>query len=189
MFRGLCCALLVLVAGCGSQAPAEKKEPSGEVLDAKSAEAVSKLAAKHNACADWWGSLRNETPLPGAYTIELQEAWVRSDGRPVVIVGRVEDIFRKEKAIFLKIPYRPVEVGPFKFPDLGPFAPSVQFVLECSEDCANAILTEARTGKHGVHAFVCSISQIERHATGAEASDSAVAIGRCLEAVPLGVEP
>ena len=51
-------------------------------------EAIGKLVTKHNAATGWdKGSLE--------YTIEVEEALIRSDGRPVLMIGWIRDVVKK----------------------------------------------------------------------------------------------
>ncbi len=89
---------------------------------------VSAMIAKHNAVADWRKCFGEKgiSLLDHTYTIEIQDALIKTDGRPILFFGSVNDIVRKDDNFVVYFSNL--------FDDLlGSWSPAnVRFVLECT---------------------------------------------------------
>ena len=93
---------------------------------------VSAMIAKHNAVADWRKSLGEKGMLDYAYTIEIQDALIKTDGRPILFFGGANDIVRKNDKYMV---YFSNWDGPLTCAD-------VHFILDCTPDQINKIMSQ-----------------------------------------------
>lgn len=100
--------------------------------------AVSDMVIKHNAVVIDWEIFGEEI-----YTIEVEEALIRSDGRPVLfLLGDVDDIVRRDEGYFVH--FKPaLDIPGFGIPpeihSLG-IPPEIHFVLKCSPEQVKKIM-------------------------------------------------
>ena len=73
----------------------EEKEINKEIQILK--QAVSDMVKKHNAITDWEKNLNTYR----SYTIQVEDALIRSDNRPILFFGRVNDIAKKANKYFI----------------------------------------------------------------------------------------
>lgn len=116
------------IAACGYWWLANQTEPGqSSVKPSLAPETVrlaSELERKHNAVRTW----TNELPT-SPYSIEMQRALIRKDGRPVLFASRVTDIRQTGKGFQLDM--EPLWAGA-----------SLRLILDCQEDTINAILSQ-----------------------------------------------
>jgi len=167
---------------------AEKKE------HARTKEAISAMASRHNARIDWEKSPVEGTAYKGLFTFQIEDTLVR-DPRPIVGFGSVDDI-TKENGRY-SVHFRDAfHVG----------GPDIRFVLECSPQQVESILgSKSHSLRPGSifegYAFVASLSSVNRPAfevranpinteeaeVAVESSDVFhVARGKCLELLFVG---
>lgn len=81
------------------QAESKKQADNAETQEVKAEEllkikkSVQDMVAKYNAMTDWQGILKKKSIEP-VFTLEVQDALIRKDSRPIVFVSAVEDIVR-----------------------------------------------------------------------------------------------
>lgn len=117
-------ALICTLTSCrGSKTP---KEQQWEI-EPKTKEGISAMVAKHNAVQvpsdRLWG-----------YTIEVQEAIVRGDGRPVLVYASVYDITKRDGKYIVDFRHLP-----------WPSVSGPRFILECSADQVEPIIHRRRS--------------------------------------------
>ncbi len=71
-----------------SEGPAERKAQARAEVQAR----IAELSAKYNADTEWQKPFDKPDRL-FFYTVELQRALIRKDGRPLVFVALVDDVF------------------------------------------------------------------------------------------------
>ena len=91
--------VLAIVAGAiwyiaSKRRAAAKQEAEEAAANARMAEEISSLAAKHSAVRDW------RDALPDAwseriYTAQLQDVFVRTDGMPILLLAEPVDVVRR----------------------------------------------------------------------------------------------
>jgi len=90
----------------------ESKEEKSSLATVKTQNVTSKLqirqnikdlALKHNAVIDWKKSLgeKGSYGLYHTYTIEVEDALIRTDDRPILFFGSVNDIVRKDDSFIV----------------------------------------------------------------------------------------
>lgn len=103
-----------------------KQTTSHELLEQKVSHAISEFGQKHDAVTEWAHGL----PQGTVYSIDVQRALIRKDGRPILFTGRVADIRQNKETLQLE------------------FAPiwdkiNLRVILDCREDTINGILSHA----------------------------------------------
>lgn len=152
---------------------------------------VSVMIAKHNAVADWRKSLgkKKRSLFDHIYTIEIQDALIKTDGRPILFFGGANDIVRKDDKYTV---YFNNWLGSLIGAD-------VHFILECTPDQINKIMSQS-TDFFGNYAVISQIREVKkvRFQLTAQSLDSEevdvdfapsnvfMATGRCLDLVFVG---
>lgn len=126
-------------------------------------QAVSDMAEKHNAITDWEKNLDKHS----LYTIQVEDVLIRSDNRPILFFGRVDDITKKANKYFLH----------FK----KMLSPWIYFVLECNEEQVENILHNKDSTFYAVAA---RISSIQRPEFEFEHYHAFIANGLCIDLLP-----
>ena len=120
------------------------------------------MIAKHNAVADW----RQQIPKVKnfgrtVYTIELEDALVKTDGRPVLLLAAVRDIVKESEKYSVHI-----VVSSDEFPIIlaGISSVVVQFSLLCTQEQVDKILPRPRSSlfEHKCFAVVARISEVRK---------------------------
>jgi len=151
-------------------------------------QAISSMVAKYNAVTDWKKNFNNESVLLGKiYTVQVEDALIRSDNRPILFFAFVEDVQRQGNKYYVHF---------WNWYELGP---DIRFVLECNSKQAKKIL-EQKTDFFEKYAVVALISTLQKpkfevkaypHSRGGadiivEPSDIFIAKGRCLDLLFVG---
>lgn len=176
------------IASCGrSKQDKEKVETEKKIQTER---LIAGMVARHNAVTDWNKNLEKKADeLKDLYTIEVEEALIRSDGRPVLFFSSVDDIIREKNKHFVHFS---------KW--LGLLSPDIRFVLECDSDQVKKILSQTERGFLAEYAVVAVVSSIQRPKFDVKAqsmdsgepgivveySDIFIAQGRCLELLYVG---
>ena len=98
--------------------------PSKPSLAPEIAQLISELEQRHSAASDW----AKDLPQGTVYSIEMQRALIRKDGRPILFPGRVIDI-RQGKDYF-HLDMEPLWTGV-----------SLRVILDCPEGMINKLLS------------------------------------------------
>lgn len=116
-----------------------KKEPTRK--------AILELATKHNAVVNW------EEPLnkiePPIFTMEVEDALLLKDSRPVLFLAGVHDVERKENNYLVR----------FNAED-GAFSQHIEFALDCSDEQIRKITQQQH--KHGYWEKYAVIAEIQK---------------------------
>ncbi len=163
-----------------SEAQKEKVETEKHLQSEKS---VADMVAKHNAVTDWKQNLNKNGEFfwDSVYTIEIEEALIRSDGQPILFFCGVNDIVRKEDKYLVY------------FSNLFDFLipADIHFVLDCTPDQVKEIMLN-RADLFEKYAVIARISEVKKATLKLanyaeidkvvlEPSNVFIAEGRCLE--------
>jgi len=88
---------------------------------------ISDLAAQHEAETKWARSLSTHSP----YSLEIERALTRQDRKPILFIGSVIDVRRRDGEIIVEMEAEPDEKIPF-----------LRFSLRCSPNLTERLLTE-----------------------------------------------
>jgi hypothetical protein len=177
-----------LLGACGRQKRTAKD--AAHKIAARS-KVIAELASSYRADVTWRKPFEDYSRLRRTYTYELQEALIRPDGRPVVLVGPIDDIIRLDDGQY--------EVRSHELLGLGP---QIYFQLACTKDQVGAFLSKAPK-LLDEYAFVAKVSRLsaprlsaaaERDATDdvpsteivVEPAEVVVAVGQCIDISKLG---
>jgi hypothetical protein len=106
---------------------------------------ISELAAKHHAEVNWASTLSSDL----AYSIEVERTLVRNDEKPIVFVGRIMDVRRRDRDIIVDMEAESDVHVPF-----------LRFSLRCPSDIADRLLTETkRNARYVGIALIQSVSK------------------------------
>ena len=153
--------------------------------------AIAELASRYRADVAWRKPFEDYSRLRRTYTYELQEALIRADGRPVVLVGPIDDIIRLDDGQYEVRSHERLGVGP-----------QLYLQLACTKDQVGSLLSTAPE-LLDEYAFVAKVSRLsaprlragaERDATDdvpsteivVEPAEVVVAVGQCIEISKLG---
>jgi len=112
----------------------EPKTKSAEQAKTKQAKeestrkAIIELADKHNAVVNWSEPLSKKLFLSPVFTIEVEDALLRKDNRPVLFLATVKDVERKENKYLVRFVVGFLEE-----------LPMIEFVLDCTDEQAKKI--------------------------------------------------
>jgi len=87
-------ALLLILVGCNGDSQEKDAEAKKERLEKElqaTAQRIQELCSQYNAVMDWTERVERSN----GYTIELEEALIRPDSRPVLVLSGVKDITKK----------------------------------------------------------------------------------------------
>lgn len=133
-------AVVLLVTSCNSEVAREKEEEARR--EAGRTKLKNDLAAKFGASTDWDKNLKDRL-MP--YSIDVEEALIRSDKRPILVEAFVEDVTRDKEKYVARLSY------------LEP--PKIYFFLDCTPELATKL--RSREGFDRV-AVIASISSVRK---------------------------
>jgi hypothetical protein len=167
----LVAVLLFASAACGREKSVEQRP---QWLPPE----VSALAARHGADVDWESRLSKRTTL---YTVDLAE---QLEGRNIVVVGDIHDVFRRDNRPWIRI-------GVLSW---------IDFELACSTELVAPILRDRdQVAEFAVVARIGRVQKLRLKVEGTPAgedvdlslalSDRFLAVGDCIEVVQLTPKP
>jgi len=120
--------------------------------------AVYAMVKKYNAISDWRDKFQGRISLFDAtYTVEVQNAIVKTDGRPILFLSSLNDIVQHEGKYFLYF-------GNW-FAGLSEL--DIQFILECTPAQAEKIMTGPKETSYAVVAQITEVEKIRFQLTSA----------------------
>lgn len=175
------------INSCGSLKREKEKVETEKKIRIK--QAITDMIARHNAVNDWERNLREKfiSMLTKVYSIQVEQALVRKDGRPILLFASVEDVARQDNKYF------------GHFHNWFGLGPNIHFVLECKPDQIKKVM-EQSASQFEQYAVVALISSIQRpkFEPGAysengegqeitiESSNIFIAKGRCVDLLFVG---
>jgi hypothetical protein len=147
---------------------------------------IAEMAKRNNAIVNWQNAF--DTNELSTYTIEVQDALIKTDNRPVIFFAPVEDIVKETTKYSVHF-YNP----------FSSFSPVIYFVLDCTPEQIGKIISH-RSDLYENYAVIAQISEVkkvrfevkgyaeiyEEVQLELEQSDVFVATGKCLELLPVG---
>ncbi len=104
---------------------------------------ISEMISKYNAITDWKNIFAKKDFWEEVYTIELQNAFLTTNGRPILFYAPLDDIWKEDNQYYVR------------FKD---FWRDINFELKFSEEQAQKLLEKLKT--YGVYAVVAQIEQV-----------------------------
>jgi hypothetical protein len=130
----------------------ERKAKSAERAKEESTrKAIIELADKYNAVADWKKPLSKIwSDVLDVFTMEVEDALLRKDNRPVLFLAQVKDVERKEGAYTVRF-----------WNEFGKM-PQVEFVLDCSDEQVRKITQQQRSQYGSNYAVIAAINKVKK---------------------------
>lgn len=148
-------ALLLILVGCDSDNREEKAEAQKKERLEKTRQAMQEmqeLCLPYNAVIDWTVSIESLSP----FTIELEEALVREDSRPLLLLGKIEDITKELDKYSIHF-----------------ISEDILFDLYCTPKQVKEIMNH-RSDRHQEYAVIVRVSEVKKVRLGLQASDEGI---------------
>lgn len=184
----------IILNGCDSDTP---KKTTQQAKEDETPEEVKKLCSQYDAVTDWEEYLSKKAYGQHTYTIEVEDALIRSDGRPILFHCVVDDIVRESDKYVV---YWSAGFGSSAWIlSRAIFTPDFRFVLDCTPSQIEKLKRQS-AGTFDYYAVIAQISEVEKirfEVTGRssrdedsvyeqvsinlETSDTFIAKGKCLD--------
>ncbi len=166
------------------------KQESKDEKQLQTEKSLADMITKHNAVTDWRHGFKDSTLIEPAYTIEVEDALIRTDDRPIIFFAAVEDVVKEENK------YSVYFNNKFDFL-LGA---NIHFVLDCTPNQVNEIMLGPRSLFESNYAVIAKVSNIEKCIVRITTEDNRrvvlgspivtsnvfIASGRCLDLLFVG---
>lgn len=159
---------------------------------------VQELCSKYNAVTDWKQRIGKKGFGEHTYTIEVKDALIRTDGRPILFTYPVYDIVRESDKYLVCFSVSMLDaIFSGVVSDIDFFLScDVHFVLDCTADQVKQIMNHSA----GCYAVIAQISEVEKvrfelssgdsgEKVRVETSDVFMAKGKCLDLLLVVGEP
>lgn len=150
---------------------------------------VQELCSKYNAVTDWKQLIGTKDFGEHTYTIEIEDALIRTDSRPILFYGLANDIVRESDKYLV---YWDRGMGALLRDSLFVvFGCDIHFVLDCTPNQVEQII-QRPAGYFDCYAVIAQISEVEKirfelssdksgEKVHVKTSDVFMAKGRCLD--------
>jgi hypothetical protein len=88
------------IANCETKDIEKKKVESEHNLQME--RQTKELTTRYNAVIDWKGAFKEDS-IAGFYSIQVQEALLNTNGRPVLLLGTVDDVLKRDNQYIVRI--------------------------------------------------------------------------------------
>ena len=183
----------ITLSSCDSDS---SEEAAQEERKHKIAEEVQELCSKHNAVKDWKQRIGKKDFGEHIYTIEIEDALIGTDGRPILLTASIHDIVRESDKYLVYfsrgsiLSFFLASASDLDF--LLSF--DVHFVLECTADQVKEIIHNP-AAMLDYYAVIAQISKVEKVrfklegkygsnedvTVNLETADVFIAKGKCLD--------
>lgn len=155
---------LSLIPGC-AEAPDERLaevNPDERLTEAYTEQElqdkVAEFASQHDAVTNWNESFVDQDFMQeNTYSFEVENALVRKDGRPLLILATIDDISKENDTYLLHLS---TELLDLVFPQ-SPML-DLRLVLEGEQDLVEKITTRGARGFIDTYAIIATISSVSR---------------------------
>lgn len=178
---------------CLSVAQEDKLKTDKEKMETerrnRTEKSIKETAERNNAIVNWHN--RFDANALSTYTIEVQDALIKTDNRPIIFFASVEDIVRERGKYCAR----------FCNPLISS-SPVIYFVLDCTPEQIGQMVAHRSElyENYAVVARICGVKKVRFEVKGyaqtyedyeeirlqLEQSDVFVATGKCLELLPVG---
>lgn len=168
-----------IVLSCSDRSEKEKiKLMEKSKLESEIGKKMIEMAKHYNAVIDWEKTLEPEEIFSMPYTLEVQNALIREDKRPILFIASIQDIERSGNEYIISFDRR------------GSF--SGLFILKCSELQVQKILNQPQESLWDNYSIIASISNVKKtrfsltSSSFGEYSEVLIAKGDCLDLMFIG---
>jgi len=187
--------LFMVLIGCDSDNPNETTQSKKERVEEKrqTTQQVRELCSKYNAVANWDKDFDDDKfSFYTFYTLDVQEALIRADGRPILFFAGVEDVIKRANKYSVRF-----------FAHYPPTSRSLDLILDCTSNQVDKIVSHTPSSslfRLDDYAVIAQISEVEKlkfalraYAQGydyaevdVEAPNRFIATGSCLDLIFVG---
>lgn len=191
--------IVLILAGCDSDNSEDNSEEAARLeKERQNTKKIQELCSKYNAVTDWKQHFHKKAFGQHTYTIEVEDALIRPDGRPILFTYPIHDIVRESDKCLVYFYVGSTWDAIFRRSNSLDYdffrSCDVHFVLDCTEDQVKQIINHP-AGRSGDYAVIAQISEVEkvRFKLGAssmgyedvsvdlETFDTFMAKGKCLD--------
>jgi hypothetical protein len=149
--------ILFVLVGCNSKKPDEPNEAAQTEKNQQMKARVQEFSSHYNAVTDWAETLSELSP----YTVEVQDALIRADSRPVLVLGTVEDVAKESDKYVVRFSNLLNSVFVEELDNLL-YLTDIYFVLDCTPEQVKKIMLHRQVSLSGDCAVIAEISQIKK---------------------------
>lgn len=182
-----------ILSGCDNDS---SKETAKEKKKHKTTEEVQKLCSQYDAVTDWKQHLDKKGFGEHVYTIEVEDALIRTDGRPILFYGIAHDIVKESDKYLVYWGYGWGTL--LRNPFFGVLGYDIHFVLDCTPNQVEQIMHHPASGLDD-YAVIAQISEVEKirfelssgengEKVRVETSDVFMVKGKCLDLLLVAYE-
>jgi hypothetical protein len=113
---------------------------------------IIELADKYNAVVNWSEPLSKKEFLSPVFTIEVEDALLRKDNRPVLFIAKVKDVVRKENEYLVRF----LAAGSLETSSL-----MFEFILDCSDEQVSKVIQQ-QIEYGDCYAVIASINKLKK---------------------------
>jgi len=184
----------IILNGCDSDS---SEEVAQEEKKHKITEEVKRLCSQYDAVTNWKQHFDKKGFGEHTYTIEVKDALIRTDGRPILFYGVAHDIVRESDKYLVYWGYGWASL--FRDPFLDVLGCDIHFVLDCTLSQVEEIMHHSASSFDD-YAVIAQISEVEKirfelssgesgEKVHVETSDVFMAKGKCLDLLLVVGEP
>ena len=187
--------IALILSGCDSDTPKKTAQKKYETP-----EEVKRLCSQYNAVTDWKQHFHKKAFGQHTYTVEVEDALIRTDGRPILFYGVADDIVKESDkyVVYWSAGFASLLRGSDTILDLA-FDRDVRFVLDCTPSQVEKIMDNS-VSTFDDYAVIARISEVEKirfklssgengEKVRVETSDVFMAKGKCLDLLFVVGEP
>ena len=178
----------IILSSCDNNSSEEttQKEKKHKIT-----EGVKRLCSQYDAVTSWKQRIGKKGFLEHTFTIEVEDALIRNDGRPILFYGVANDIVKESDKYIV---YWGIGLASLlRAPMSGAFGPNVRFVLESTPSQVEEIMHHSASSvSFDDYAVIAQISEVEKirfelssgesgEKVHVETSDVFMAKGKCLD--------
>ena len=184
-----------ILSGCDNDSPEEatKEEKKHQIQ-----KNVQKLCSQYDAITDWRQNIDKKGSGEYTYTIEVEDALIRTDGRPILFYGVPHDIVKETDKYLV---YWDYGWGTLlrRTRYFGFLGCNIDFVLDCTPSQVEQIMHHPASGFDD-YAVIAQISEVEKiryelssgengEKVHVETSDVFMVKGKCLDLLLMADKP
>ena len=149
----------IILNGCDSDS---SEETAQEKKKHKIAEEVQRLCSQYDAVTDWKQRIGEKAFGQHTYTIEVENALIRTDGRPILFYGVADDIVKESDkyVVYWSTGFASLLRGSGAILDLA-FGRDFRFVLDCTPSQVEKIMDNS-VSTFDDYAVIAQISKVEK---------------------------
>jgi len=180
--------IALILFGCDSDNSEDNSEEAARLeKERQNEEKIQELCSKYNAVTDWKQRFQKKTLGQHTYTVEVEDALIRADSRPILFYGVADDIVKETDKYIVYWSGGSYVDATFD----RVFGRYFRFVLDCTPSQVEKIMGKSVSFfEH--YAIIAQISEVEKvrfrlysgesvEEVQLETADAFLAKGKCLD--------